>query len=218
MGKRSFRFVYLLTIFSIIASSQIVSNHPSDPVIPPTPGLLEDTLTAKKLTPNEKFHYGVIEQFGVRGFLGTAVSAAIAQGFEVPEAWGPHWDGYGKRYASGFANGLSRQVFALGLQDILHEDPRYFPSSESGFTPRLRNVLKQVLIEKKDNGQATFATSRVVSALGAGFLTNTWQPKGNGSFGDGLERGGLSLVGDAAFFFLQEFIPRARNSSFRHHR
>lgn len=185
--------------------------------MPPTPGLLRDTLTAKRLTPHEKFEYRVVEQFGIRGFLGTAISAGIAQGLDVPEAWQSHWGGYGKRYASGFGVGMSRQVFALGLDDILHEDPRYFPSSQPGFGPRLVNVLKQVLIAKKDDGYATVASSRIISAFGAGFLANSWQPKGNGSAADGAERGGLSLVGDAAFFFLQEFVPFTRNSAFRHH-
>ena len=135
----------------------------------------------------------------------------------MPDAWGPHWDGYAKRYASGFAIGTSRQVFAFGLDDLLHQDPRYFPSSQHAFKPRLQNVLKQVFIAKEDDGHSIVASSRIISAFGAGFLANTWQPKGNGSAVDGLERGGLTLVGDAAFFFLQEFVPFTRNSVFRHH-
>jgi hypothetical protein len=150
--------------------------------------------------------------------VGTAISAGIGQGLDVPEAWGSHWDGYGKRYASGFAAGISRQVFALGLDDLLHQDPRYFPSSQVGFGPRLRNVLKQVVVAKNDDGDAAVASSRIGSAFGAGFLANTWQPEGNRGVGHGLERAGFSLVGDAAFFFVQEFLPFTRNSTFRHHR
>lgn len=194
----------------------MIPTRPSAPVIPPVPGLLRDTLTAKKLSPGEKLEYGVFQQFGIRGLVGSAVSAGIAQGFEVPEAWGPHWDGFGKRYASALAAGLSRQAFQLAMDDGLHQDPRYFPSSVKGFFPRIRNVLKQVVIAKKDDGHTTFATSRVASAFGSGLLANAWQPKGNGSFADGLERGGLTLGGDAAFFCLQEFFPFTRNSEFRH--
>jgi hypothetical protein len=158
-----------------------------------------------------------VEQFGLRGIVGTAISAGIGQGLDIPSAWGPHWDGYGKRYLSGFAGSTSRQVFALGLDDVLHQDPRYFPSSQVGFRNRLRNVLKQAVIAKDDDGHATVAYSRIVSAFGAGFLANTWQPKGNGTVADGFKRGGLSLVGDTGFFFVQEFVPFTRNSAFRHH-
>jgi hypothetical protein len=212
------RSFFLVLSVSLRVYAQVVPNQPDDPVMPPSPGLLERTLTAKKLTPDEKFQYRVVEQFGIRGFLGTAISAAIGQGLDVPDAWGPHWDGYGKRYASGFGVGISRQVFALGLDDLLHQDPRYFPSSQLAFKPRFENVFKQVLVAKQDNGHASVASSRILSAFGAGFLANAWQPKGHRSVEDGLERGALSLAGNAAFFFLQEFVPFTRNSAFRHHR
>lgn len=210
--------LYVVVSLPFGVYAQVVPNQPNDPVMPPTPGLLRETLTAKKLTPHEKFQYRVVEQFGIRGFLGTAISAGIGQGLDIPDAWGPHWDGYGKRYASGFGVGISRQVFALGLDDLLHQDPRYFPSSQAGFMPRLDNVLKQLLLAKDDDGHVRVASSRIISAFAAGFLANAWQPKGHGGIGDGLERGGLSLVGNAAFFFLQEFVPFTRNSAFRHHR
>jgi len=207
----------MVLAFSVGTYAQVLPEQPNSPTIPPTPGVLEDTLTAKKLAPRQKFQLRVIQQFGIRGVLGSAISAGIGQGFAEPEAWGPHWDGYGKRYASAFGVGLSRQLFALGLDDVLHQDPRYFPSSRAGFRRRFGNVLKQVVIAKQDNGSAVFATSRIASAFGAGFLANSWQPKGNGGVADGFERGGLTLAGDAAFFFLQEFLPFTRNSVFRHH-
>lgn len=212
------RSFFLVLSVSLEVYAQVVPNRTGDPVIPPTPGLLKETLTAKKLSAHEKFQYRVVEQFGIRGFLGTAISAGIGEGLDIPEAWGPHWDGYGKRYASGFGVGISRQVFALGLDDLLHQDPRYFPSSQVAFMPRLENVLKQVFLAKDDNGHVRVASSRIISAFGSSFLANAWQPKGHGGIGDGLERGGLSLAGNAAFFFLQEFVPFTRNSVFRHHR
>jgi hypothetical protein len=203
---------------SLGLNGQVLPSSSTSPALPPTPGRLADTLTSGRLSSREKFNFRVIEQFGVRGILGTAVSAAIGQGFDTPDAWGTHWDGYGKRYASGFAVGVTRGVIELGLEDVLHQDPRYFPSSRVGFAPRLRNVFEQVIIAKDDNGRAVIASGRIGGALGAGFIANAWQPKGNGGAADGVERAGLSLVGDAAFFLLQEFVPFIRNSAFRHHR
>jgi hypothetical protein len=109
-------------------------------------------------------------------------------------------------------------VFAFGLDSALHEDSRYFPSNETGFGQRLKNVMKQVLIAKRDDGTATFAYSRVISAFGAGQLVRTWQPPSNNDFGDGLERTALTLAGDFGYFAMQEFLPFTRNSVFRHHR
>src|SRR4051812_28684042 len=95
---------------SLGLQAQVLPNNPSAPVLPPTPGILQDTLTARKLSPGRKFEYRVIQQFGIRGVLGSAVGAAIAQGFNTPEAWGSHWDGYGKRYASAFGLAMTRGV------------------------------------------------------------------------------------------------------------
>lgn len=166
---------------------------------------------------HDKFQYRVVETFGIRGFLGSAIGAGIAQWAGVPKEWGGGMEGFGLRYGSSYGNAVSRQVFAFGLDSAFHEDSRYFPSSESGFGLRAKNVIKQVLIAKKDDGTATFAYSRVISAFGAGQLVNTWQPRTNNSVGDGLERGALSLAGDFAYFAMQEFFPFTRNSVFRHH-
>jgi hypothetical protein len=216
--QRLARVACLTLSFSTFVPAQKIPQDPSQPTLPPQPGVLQNTLTAKQLTTGQKFGVRVVQQFGLRGFLGSTISTGISQWNNTPEEWGQGWDAFGARYGSNFGTALSRQGFAFGLESALHEDPRYFPSSEKSFGPRLKNVLKQILIAKKDDGSATFAYSRVISAFGAGQLTNSWQPKSNNSVGDGLERGALTLLGDAGFFALQEFVPFTRNTIFRRHR
>ena len=179
--------------------------------------MLENTLTAKQLSVHEKFELRVIETFSIRGLLGSAVEAGLQQLRGIPYEWGGGVEGYGHRYGSSFGNAVSRQVFAFGLDGALHEDSRYFPSNDHGFERRLKNVAKQVIIAKKDDGTATFAYSRVISAFGAGQLVNTWQPRSTDSVGHGLARGAFSLTGDFGYFALQEFLPFTRNSVFRRH-
>jgi hypothetical protein len=212
------RITFLTLSVSAIAGAQKVPQNPSQPTVPPQPGVLENTLTAKQLNVHEKFELRVIETFGIRGLLGSALGAGIAQWAGTPKEWGGGAEGYGLRYGSSFGNAVSRQVFAFGLDSVLHEDSRYFPSNETGFGRRLKNVMKQVLIAKRDDGTATFAYSRVISAFGAGQLVSAWQPRSNNSVGDGLERGALSLAGDFGYFAAQEFFPFTRNSVFRRHR
>ena len=212
------RITCLTLSVSVFAAAQKVPQSPSQPTIPPQPGVLENTLTAEQLNVHEKFQLRVIETLSIRGLLGSAIGAGIAQLSGTPYEWGGGAEGYGRRYGSSFGNAVSRQVFAFGLDSALHEDSRYFPSNETGFGPRVKNVIKQVLIAKRDDGTATFAYSRVISAFGAGQLVNTWQPRSTNSFGDGLERGAFSLAGDLGYFAMQEFLPFTRNSAFRRHR
>ena len=211
------RIACLTLNISVLAVAQKISQDSSQPTVPPQPGVLRNTLTAKQLTTGEKFGVRVVQQFGIRGFAGAALSSGISQWRNTPREWGQGADAYGTRYGSAFGVTLSRQVFAFGLESTLHEDPRYFPSSEKGFFPRLKNIVKQSLIAKSDDGNARFAYARVISAFSAGQLANSWQPRSNNSVGDGLERGALTLAGDAGFFFLQEFAPFTRNTPFRRH-
>lgn len=191
--------------------------NPAQPPIPPVPGFLEHTLTARQFTIGEKFQYRVLQQFGWQGLVGSAIASGITQGTNTPKEWGHGWGAYGKRYASSYGIAMTDQLVTFGLESALHEDPRYFPSSEKGFKARFGNVLRQALVVKKDDGHPTFAYARIGGAFASGFVANSWQPSSNNSAGDALIRGGLNLAGDAAFFCIQEFIPFTRNSHFRNH-
>jgi uncharacterized membrane protein len=182
------------------------------------PGQLPDTVSAPSFTVRDKFDYRVVQTFGMRGFAGAAMGAAIGQARDSPSEWGGGTSGFAERYASGFAGNFSRQVFAFTLESAFHEDPRYFPSEDQSMKKRAINALKQAIFAKTDSGGDTFAYARVFSAFGAAQLTNAWQPKSTGSVGAGLLRGVITLGGDTAYNFLQEFVPFTRPRSLRHRR
>lgn len=217
LNYRSFRVALLTFALSSMAFSQKIATDRTEPVLPSVPGVLADTLTARRLTVSEKFHIRVIEQCGWAGLLGAAVGGGFFQASNTPRQWGQGWGAYAERTASLYGTGLSFQVLTLGLEAVLHEDPRYFPSSRKRFGPRFYNVLKQSLIVKQDDGHAIFAFARVGGAFGSGFLTNAWQPHGYNGVRDGLALGGINLLGQAGFNLVQEFLPFTRNSHFRKH-
>lgn len=180
------------------------------------PGQLPNTVSAPPFTVADKFSYRVVQGFGARGFVGAAIGAAIGQADNSPHEWGQGAGGYARRYASGFSGNFSRQNFSFLLESAFHEDPRYFPSEEEGTKQRAINALKQIIRCKTDAGGDSFAYARVFSAFGAGQLVNVWQPKSTGSVADGVKRGFITLGADAAYNFLQEFLPFARPISLRH--
>jgi hypothetical protein len=180
------------------------------------PSQVGATLTATPFSMGEKFDYRVVQSFGLRGFGGAALGAGVAQWADVPHEWGQGFSGYATRYGSAFGTNLSRQSMAFVLESTFHEDPRYFPSREKGFKARLKNVLLQTVVTRKDGGGDRFAYARIGSAFAAGQLVNAWQPASNGSVGGGLERGLIILGGDAAYNFMQEFFPFTRPRSLRH--
>ena len=206
-------------------SSQQPSTQPSappqpgqvqQPGAPPAPLQIPNTQSAPPFTIADKFDYRVIQSFGLRGFVGAGISAAFGQALDSPHEWGGGVQGFAERYGSAFAGNVSRQTFAFVLESAFKEDPRYFPSEDKSMKQRALNALKQVIICKQDDGAASFAYARVFSDFGAGQFVNLWQPRSTGSVGDGFKRSFIGLGADAAYNFMQEFIPFTRPISLRH--
>lgn len=177
---------------------------------PQEPGQLASTNAVHPLSLREKFDYRVVQSFGLRGLVGAGFGAAIGQAEDRPKEWGEGASGFATRYGSSFAGNFSRQAMMFAMESSLHEDPRYFPSEDKGFTARLKSVLLQTVTTRTDYGTRQFAYARISSAFATGQLVNAWQPRSTGSVGDGFTRGAIMLGGDAGYNFLQEFVPFLR--------
>lgn len=218
-------------IAALAASNILVLVHPSrvlllvlssctflvhaQSVPPRKPGVLANTYTADPLTVKDKFDYRLYRGFLTRGIIGSAVSAAIAQAADVPEEWEGGASGYGKRYAASIGVSASRQAITFAMETAFHQDPRYFPTTQTGFKARFGNVIKQVFIAKNDRGEAVPAYGKLIGAFGAGQLANAWQPASNNSVGDGLIRSAFIIGGDAGINLLTEFVPAFRKRIYK---
>jgi hypothetical protein len=173
-------------------------------------------MQAAPLSVGGKFQARTIQSLGFRGVIGAAIGAAIGQGTNTPGEWGQGAEGFGKRFASGFGGSVARQSITFALEAATHEDPRYFPATETTKKARIWNVVKQTFLCKKDSGDSSLAYSRIIGAFGTGQLVNSWQPKSTSGVSDGIERGFISLGLDAASNLSQEFIQRLRPRELRH--
>ncbi len=224
--------VHCFRVIGIIAVllSASIALRAQTPDSPPQPGQvaqpaqqqpnklekLPNTLSAPPFTAADKFDYRVVQSFGLRGSVGAIIGAAIGQARNAPHEWGQGVSGLADRYGSGFGGNLSRQTFAWVLESSFHEDPRYFPSEDKRKKHRALNAIRQVVVCKTDSGRSEFAYARVFSEFGAGQFTNVWQPRSTGSVNNGLIRAVIGLGGDAAYNFMQEFLPFTRPASLRH--
>jgi hypothetical protein len=181
------------------------------------PAQVGPTLSAKPLSLSEKFDYRIVQAFGLRGFAGSVIGASVGQARNIPHEWGEEFGGFAKRYASSFGGNIARQAMAFGLESALHEDPRYFPSEETGFRARMKNALLQTVVARTDSGGERFAYARIISAFADGQLVRAWQPASTSSVRGGITRGFIGLGSDFAYNFLQEFIPFVRPRSLRKH-
>ncbi len=198
---------FLAVGLSAMACAQNVVNLP-DQVGP--------TMHADPFDIHQKFEYRIIQSFGLKGYFGSALGAAIGQSRDSPREWGEGVQGYATRYVSGIGSNLSRQSVAFLMESALHEDPRYFPSEEKAFGKRLKNVLLQTVVARTDAGKETFAWARMVSAFAAGEITNAWSPPSTDSPERGAVRGCMTLGGDFGYNLLQEFVPFVRPRGLKH--
>lgn len=125
--------------------------------------------------------------------LGIAAYAGGMQRADVPKEWGQGAGAYGKRFASTLAWSGIHSTLAFGLDSSLHQDPRYFPSRESGFWRRSGHALRGTLLTRTDRGGETISTWRIGSAYGAAFLSNAWYPDRLNTVRLGMIEGSVTL-------------------------
>ncbi|MBV9268208.1 MAG: hypothetical protein JO061_18715 [Acidobacteriaceae bacterium] len=206
----------LIVWVCLVALPAVLNAQQTEDKTPIQPGQIGQTVHAPPFTVADKFDYRVVQTFGARGFIGSALGAAIGQANDTPSEWGQGFGGLAKRYVSGFAGNCTRQIMAFAIEAPLHEDPRYFPSEDKSMKERFWNAIKQVYLTRKDDGGQGFAYGRVISDFANGQLVNAWQPRSTGAVSNGIERGFISLGADAGYDLLQEFVPFTRPISLRH--
>lgn len=175
----------------------------------------KDYSNVPPLSVAQKFNYRVIQAFGPRGLLDAGLGAAVDQARNEPHEWGGGAMAFADRFGSSFGAHLSSQSMEFLLESALHEDPRYFPSSQKGFGARMKHALFATVVTRTDSGSQRIAVAKIASAFGTGQLVNVWQPPSTGSVGDGLTRTGFIFAEHAAWNVAQEFIPRLRAKSLR---
>ena len=149
-----------------------------------------------------------------------AVAGALAwagylQARNSPREWSRDEDAYFDRLGSTLAYLGVRQALGFGLDAALHQDPRYYKSSDTGTWRRIGHVFRGTILTHKDSGGETLATWRFGSAYGAAFLSNEWQPGRLNNVHEGLEQGTAQLGFDVLTNLKMEFWPDVKKKLFR---
>jgi hypothetical protein len=141
---------------------------------------LENSANVPPLTTGEKFKVVARGSFDKIQFPWYALLAGLSQAENSEPGYGQGWEGYGKRYASAFADGtIENFMTSAVLPSILHQDPRFYQSSEGSVTHRAGYAISRIFITRSDSGHKQFNYSEILgSALSAGISTNTYHPRG----------------------------------------
>lgn len=140
---------------------------------------LENAGNVPPLTTGQKFKVVARGSFDKIEFPWYGVLSGISQAENSEPGYGQGWEGYGKRYASAFADGtIENFMTSAVLPSILRQDPRFFQKSDGGFTRRTEYAVSRIFVTRTDSGYTQFNYSEIVgSALSAAISTNTYHPR-----------------------------------------
>jgi hypothetical protein len=143
------------------------------------------------------------------------ISAGFGTAINRPKAYGPHWEGFGKRYAMRLTGVSTGNVIEASLGSLWGEDPRYFPSPRRGFGTRVKYVIKTTFVAPRSDGTLHPAYARYIGNVGNNFLSNTWRVQGENGPGSAALRCLLGVVGRMSGNALAEFWPDVRKRVWR---
>ncbi|MGE5195402.1 MAG: hypothetical protein ACM3U2_23155 [Deltaproteobacteria bacterium] len=164
--------------------------------------------TYAPLTASERWRQYLVSAYGPGAILRAAAAAGISQWNDTPKEWKQGGEAYGERFGNSLAEHVIRKTLESGGAALLHEDNRYFKSTDTGFWKRTKHAVASAFVARNVAGREHFAYSRFGAALGASFISRTWQPPSETTAGDAADNFGLTMAVDIGWNVFREFCPK----------
>ena len=138
----------------------------------------------------------------------TVVSAGYHTWQNNPEEWGTHWDGFGRRVASGVGRNVIKQTTMYALDESFKLDSRFYRSQKRNFGSKVKNALISPFTARNPSGKRVFGFPRIIGTYTSAIIAaETWSPK-RFNYVDGLRGGTISLGMNAAFNLVKEIFKK----------
>lgn len=125
-----------------------------------------------------------------------------------PAEWRQGSEALGRNYGDAFAERLTFQTARFGTSVVTHEDPRYIPSSSRNFFARSVHAVTFTFVDRSDSGHPMPAISNFVAASAAGFVGNSYLPRGFNDATHAGQRATIRFGFAAAGNLFREFAPQ----------
>ena len=162
------------------------------------------------MTESEKRHYYLVTTFGPNSLAFSLAGAGMAQAKDSVPEWGQGMEGLSKRFASGLSQKIVERSFEYGLINLFKEDPRYFPSDQSGIMQRTWHAVEEGFISHKDSGGTRIGYSGFITTTAGVIVSRQWYPKADRTAGQYIGAIATSIALSAAKNVFNEFWPDIR--------
>jgi hypothetical protein len=175
---------------------------------PTNPGVVKDY---QPINAAERGKWFVVSTVGPASLFGAGIlSSAWGTWQNNPEEYGPTWEGFGKRYGMRLTGVSTNNAIEAALGAAWGEDPRYFPSPDRAFGPRVKHVVKSTFLAPGRDGRYRPAYARYAANVGNNFLSNLWREKSEADASSALLRIALGVSGRMGSHAFAEFWPDVR--------
>jgi hypothetical protein len=140
---------------------------------------LERTRQLPPMRKKDKFKVVALGTFDYVEYPWWGLLAAINQAENNEPAFGQGWAAYGKRYGTTAGDSMVEN-FMVGavFPSLLHQDPRFYQSSQGGFFRRSGYAVSRMFVTRGDSGHAQFNYSETLGSVTAAVIsTYTYHPK-----------------------------------------
>jgi hypothetical protein len=159
------------------------------------------------LKPKEKMLIAFKDSFAPTIFFVTGALAGLGQLENLHPQFGQGFEGYAKRYGTGYADQAIGNMMTEGIfPTILRQDPRYFRLGTGSVMSRTGWAVKQIFVTRTDGGRHVFNASELVgNAVGATISMSYY-----GDYRTGhqvFQQWSTAVLTDMASDVLKEFWP-----------
>jgi hypothetical protein len=141
------------------------------------------------------------------GFIGIVTLTNQAE--NTDPAYGQGAEGYGKRYATNFADTVVEN-FMVGavFPSVLHQDPRYYQLGKGSFLHRFGYAISRIFVTRSDSGNKQFNFSEILgSASAAGISTYSYHLRADKNVPNVADVWATQVTLDSISAVLKEFWP-----------
>jgi hypothetical protein len=207
----------LLLASAAMAQQQLLPGTTASSGAPDTEGAAASSSSSdarQPITAKGRIDWVVKGTIGPESLTAGLFSAGWGTLFDRPKAYGPHWEGFGKRYGMGVAGNAVSNTMEAGLGAIWGEDPRYTRDAGAPFRHRVGHAVKMTFLAQNRDGNLKLAYARFIAIPGSNFLSNTWRVDGDDTVNRAVIRTGLGFLGHFGNNAFEEFWPDVRRKIF----
>jgi len=159
----------------------------------------------RPLSREERLRWFLSSTVGPKSLGTSVVSAAWSTRSNSPEEYGPHWDGFAKRYGLKLTDAATRNSIEAGVGAIWGENPHYTGVGTGGIWRRLGHAARMTVLAGREDGSRGPAYARFIGITGGSFLSGAWRVERDATAGAALQRAGLTFAGKFLGNVFKEF-------------